>query len=160
MAGGAVHQHALVALELDALDVVVGVRTGELGVVAVFAVSQAGSFSFQPTSFTQSATSGNGAGFTLGAPTFGPSTLLTQIQLPFSGGPVSAAYQDGFGVVNDAGTNQWWQSDLDDLSIWEPLNFSSADAAIGSIVGQVMKLSRGKANPALVNKLIKEAVSA
>ncbi len=32
------------------------------------------------------------------------------------------------------------------------------DAAIGSIVGAVMKLSKGKANPALVNKLIKEAV--
>ncbi|MEK7384262.1 MAG: Asp-tRNA(Asn)/Glu-tRNA(Gln) amidotransferase subunit GatB [Elusimicrobiota bacterium] len=37
---------------------------------------------------------------------------------------------------------------------------SGKDAAIGSIVGQVMKLSRGKANPALVNKLIKEAVQA
>jgi aspartyl-tRNA(Asn)/glutamyl-tRNA(Gln) amidotransferase subunit B len=34
------------------------------------------------------------------------------------------------------------------------------DAAIGSLVGAVMKLSKGKANPALVNKLIKEAVSA
>ncbi len=34
------------------------------------------------------------------------------------------------------------------------------DAAIGSIVGGVMKLSKGKANPSLVNKLIKEAVKA
>jgi aspartyl-tRNA(Asn)/glutamyl-tRNA(Gln) amidotransferase subunit B len=34
------------------------------------------------------------------------------------------------------------------------------DAAIGSIVGAVMKLSKGKANPGLVNKLIKEAVKA
>ncbi|MCM2304405.1 MAG: Asp-tRNA(Asn)/Glu-tRNA(Gln) amidotransferase GatCAB subunit B, partial [Elusimicrobia bacterium] len=34
------------------------------------------------------------------------------------------------------------------------------DAAIGSIIGGVMKLSKGKANPALVNKLIKEAVKA
>jgi len=34
------------------------------------------------------------------------------------------------------------------------------EAAIGSIVGGVMKLSKGKANPALVNKLIKEAVQA
>jgi aspartyl-tRNA(Asn)/glutamyl-tRNA(Gln) amidotransferase subunit B len=33
------------------------------------------------------------------------------------------------------------------------------DRAIGSIVGAVMKLSKGKANPASVNKLIKEAVS-
>ena len=34
------------------------------------------------------------------------------------------------------------------------------EAAIGSIVGGVMKLSKGKANPALVNKLIREAVKA
>ena len=34
------------------------------------------------------------------------------------------------------------------------------DAAVGAIVGAVMKLSRGKANPALVNKLIKEVVQA
>ncbi len=33
------------------------------------------------------------------------------------------------------------------------------DRAIGSIVGAVMKLSKGKANPGLVNKLIKEEVS-
>jgi aspartyl-tRNA(Asn)/glutamyl-tRNA(Gln) amidotransferase subunit B len=33
------------------------------------------------------------------------------------------------------------------------------DAAAGRIVGAVMKLSKGKANPALVNKLIKEAVN-
>ncbi|OGS00996.1 MAG: aspartyl/glutamyl-tRNA amidotransferase subunit B [Elusimicrobia bacterium RBG_16_66_12] len=37
---------------------------------------------------------------------------------------------------------------------------SGKEAAIGSIVGAVMKLSKGKANPALVNKLIKEAVQA
>ena len=37
---------------------------------------------------------------------------------------------------------------------------SGKDAAVGAIVGAVMKLSRGKANPALVNKLIKEAVQA
>jgi aspartyl-tRNA(Asn)/glutamyl-tRNA(Gln) amidotransferase subunit B len=37
---------------------------------------------------------------------------------------------------------------------------SGKDAAVGAIVGAVMKLSRGKANPALVNKLIKEAVHA
>ncbi len=34
------------------------------------------------------------------------------------------------------------------------------ERAIGSIVGAVMKLSKGKANPGLVNKLIKEAVNA
>ena len=33
------------------------------------------------------------------------------------------------------------------------------DAAVGALVGAVMKLSRGKANPALVHKLIKEVVA-
>ena len=37
---------------------------------------------------------------------------------------------------------------------------SGKEAAIGAIVGGVMKLSKGKANPALVNKLIKEVVQA
>jgi aspartyl-tRNA(Asn)/glutamyl-tRNA(Gln) amidotransferase subunit B len=37
---------------------------------------------------------------------------------------------------------------------------SGKQAAIGAIVGAVMKLSKGKANPALVNKLIKEVVQA
>ena len=37
---------------------------------------------------------------------------------------------------------------------------SGKEAAIGALVGAVMKLSKGKANPALVNKLIKEAVQA
>lgn len=37
---------------------------------------------------------------------------------------------------------------------------SGKDAAIGALVGAVMKLSKGKANPALVNKFIKEAVQA
>jgi aspartyl-tRNA(Asn)/glutamyl-tRNA(Gln) amidotransferase subunit B len=34
------------------------------------------------------------------------------------------------------------------------------DRAIGSIVGAVMKLSKGKANPGLVNKLAKEEAKA
>ena len=33
------------------------------------------------------------------------------------------------------------------------------EAAVGSLVGAVMKRSRGKANPALVNKLIKEKLA-
>lgn len=57
----------------------------------------------------------------------------TMITLPFSG-PVSATYQDGFGLVNQLGTNQWWQSNLFDLSIWDALNFSSADSKPDSII--------------------------
>lgn len=55
------------------------------------------------------------------------------VTLPFSG-PVSASYQDGFGLVNEFGTDNWWQSNLFDLSVWDPLNFSSADSAPDNIV--------------------------
>src|SRR5579863_2497784 len=48
--------------------------------------------------------------------------------------PTSLSYQDGFGVVNDAGTNQWWQSDLNDFTTWSALNFSSADSTPDQIV--------------------------
>lgn len=98
------------------------------GAVTSFQVTQGGLFSEAPTSFDEVSTSSNGANFTLTSPTFGASQYIFGIQLPFSGGPASAAYQDGFGLVNDSGTDQFYQSDLYDLSIWEPLNFSSADA--------------------------------
>lgn len=58
---------------------------------------------------------------------------LSPIALPFSGS-VSASFQDGFGLVNQSGTNVWWQSNLFDLSTWAPLNFSSADSAPDSII--------------------------
>lgn len=52
---------------------------------------------------------------------------VTQIALPFSG-PLSATYQDGFGLVNEVGTDAWWQSNLLDLTTWDALNFSTVDA--------------------------------
>lgn len=48
--------------------------------------------------------------------------------------PAALAYQDGVAVVNDVGTNQWYQSDLGDLSTFEPLNFSSADSTPDQVV--------------------------
>ena len=70
-----------------------------------------------------------------------PATLTTAavpqsfapINLPFSG-PLSATYQDGFGLVNQVGTNQWWQSDLLDLTTWGPLAFSSADSQPDNVI--------------------------
>ena len=47
--------------------------------------------------------------------------------------PRIAAEQDGFGVVGIAGTNQFYQSNLNDLTTWNPLNFSSADAEPSNI---------------------------
>lgn len=56
-----------------------------------------------------------------------------QINLPFGssppgGYPVSATYQDTFGLVNVSGTNLWYQSNPGDLSVWAALDFSAADA--------------------------------
>lgn len=107
---------------------VITVTTVSTGAVTGFSIELTGAFNPTPTSFTQSSTSGSGTGFTLSSPTFGAFTPIYLLTLPFPG-PVSATYQDGFGLVNVAGTNQWYQSNLDDLSIWDPLNFSSADAA-------------------------------
>lgn len=61
------------------------------------------------------------------------SGALAQIALPFSG-PVSAQYQDGFGLVNQLGTSNWWQSSLFDFTTWDPLNFSIADSKPDSLV--------------------------
>lgn len=109
------------------------VTTVVSGVVTGFVVDIGGSFTSPPTSFIQATTSGSGTGFVLTSPTFGAATGLYQISLPFSG-PVSADYQDGFGIVNVKGTNLWYQSNLNDLSIWGPLNFSSADAQPDNII--------------------------
>jgi hypothetical protein len=44
------------------------------------------------------------------------------------------SYQDGFGVVNNKGTTQWFQSNLFDFSTWSAINFSSADSAPDAVV--------------------------
>jgi hypothetical protein len=105
------------------------------GAVLSFSILQGGLFATPPTSFSELTTSGNGSNFNLINPTFTSATqYLFGITLPFTGGPVSAAYQDGFGLVNDSGTQQFYQSNLVDLSIWQALNFSSADAQPDNVV--------------------------
>lgn len=103
------------------------------GAVTAFAITLPGAFNPKAGSFTQAETSGSGTDFVLTVPTYGALVNIYTLTLPFVG-PVSAAYQDGFGVVNEAGTDIWYQSDLFDLSVWEPLNFSSADALPDDIV--------------------------
>lgn len=102
------------------------------GGVTGFTVTAAGGFPVQPTSFSQKSTSGSGSGLTI-TPSFGAFLGIITLDLPFAG-PVSASYQDGFGLVNENGTDIWWQSDLFDLSVYEPLNFSSADGKPSAIV--------------------------
>jgi len=54
-------------------------------------------------------------------------STFSLIPLPFTN-PVIAAYQDGFGLVNEAGTNNWWQSNYKNLAVWQALNFAQADS--------------------------------
>lgn len=56
------------------------------------------------------------------------------VALPFSN-PVSAVYQDGFGLVSQGGTFNIWQSGLNDLTIWNALNFSKEDGSSDQVVG-------------------------
>ena len=60
-------------------------------------------------------------------------TTVSPITLPFAG-PVSATYQDGFGLVSQYGTNQWYQSNLFDLGTWQALNFTSSAGDPDNIV--------------------------
>lgn len=62
------------------------------------------------------------------------------IDLPFQG-PLSATYQDGFGLVNEVGTNAWWQSDLLDFITWDALNFSTVDSQPDDVIA-VISLKR------------------
>jgi len=48
--------------------------------------------------------------------------------------PQVLAYQDGFALVNDLGTNQFWQSNLNDFTTWDALDFSSADSTPFDVV--------------------------
>ncbi len=67
-------------------------------------------------------------------------SVFDVVGLPFTGaGPVVCAYQDGFGLINEAGTQQWWQSNLNDMFVWGGLNFSSADGQPDPIVSMIDK---------------------
>lgn len=62
-----------------------------------------------------------------------PGNVFAVIVLPFTK-PQTASYQDSFGLVNEGGTNNWYQSNSFDLATWAPLNFSIADAQPNPIV--------------------------
>lgn len=58
---------------------------------------------------------------------------LTTLKLPFDN-PQTAVYQDGFGLVSFAQSQDIAQSNLRDLSTWDALNFSTADSTPGNIL--------------------------
>lgn len=61
------------------------------------------------------------------------SGAFAQLSVPFSV-PVTAIEQDGFGVVAQANSNQWFQSNLNDLSTWNSLNFATSQAKPDSVI--------------------------
>jgi hypothetical protein len=65
---------------------------------------------------------------------FGALTYAT-VTLPFQ--VTTLFYQDGFFLANEAGTKQWAQSNLNDGSTWNALNFSAADAQPDPIKGGI-----------------------
>lgn len=59
--------------------------------------------------------------------------VMANITLPFPN-PGTATYQDGFVLVNQVGTFIIWQSNLNDLTTWDPLNFSTEDGQPDDVV--------------------------
>ncbi len=105
---------------------VTGIGAG--GSVTGFEFVSWGSFAYtQVSTFTQGSTTGSGAGFTLVSASYGATAELFILALPFSG-PLTATYQDGFGLVNAANSGEWFQSDLFDLSVWGALNFATKES--------------------------------
>lgn len=94
-----------------------------------------GEYSKQVAVMGQQSTTGQGAGATW-TPTYsaitGTLSFIT-VSLPFPGAS-TCCYQDGFGLINQLGTNTFWQSDLLDLTMWDPLNFSEADADPDNVI--------------------------
>jgi hypothetical protein len=60
---------------------------------------------------------------------------FTTVTLPFN--VTTLFYQDGFFLANEAGTKQWAQSNLNDGTTWNALNFSAADGQPDPIVGGI-----------------------
>ena len=61
--------------------------------------------------------------------------VFEQVALPFLGLAGTLVYQDGFAVMNQVGTNVMWQSNLGDLTTWNPLNYDTADGQPDNIIG-------------------------
>lgn len=67
-------------------------------------------------------------GYSYSSGTWSPITTLPNF-------PGVATIQDGFGLVSILNTNKFYQSNLNDLTTWNDLNFSSADSEPSNIQG-------------------------
>lgn len=63
--------------------------------------------------------------------------VWADIALPFTGAVGSAVYQDGFVVISQPGTFNLWQSNLNDLTTWDALNFTTEDGNAEPVVALV-----------------------
>lgn len=63
--------------------------------------------------------------------------VFAAIGLPFSGPVGTAVYQDGFVLVSQPGTFNIWQSNLNDMTTWDPLNFTTEDGNAEPIIALV-----------------------
>ncbi len=79
---------------------------------------------------TQQAIFDGVGGYCYSGGTFAP------IALPFSN-PGVAGYMDGFGLVNEVGTFNLWQSNLNDLTTWDALNFTTEDGTADNVVSLI-----------------------
>lgn len=59
--------------------------------------------------------------------------VFAAITLPFPN-PGIASYQDGFGLINQVGTFNVYQSNLNDLTTWQALNFTTEDGSADNVV--------------------------
>lgn len=106
---------------------------GSLGTSAIVTpvsmVSLAGEGSAGPTQTGQLGVFTGTAGY------YSTGGNFSQIALPTSlTGPLTAAELDTFIVVNQVGTNIWWQSNSLDMSAWNALAFSFADSLPSNVV--------------------------
>ena len=106
---------------------------GPTGNVTAFIVTLPGAISAPTASFTQLATSGSGSGLQITFPTFGSFIGIVPLVLPFSN-PTTGTVIDGFGLATQAGSQNIWQSNELDLSIWDPLNYGVSDESPDFIV--------------------------
>lgn len=62
---------------------------------------------------------------------------FVNIALPFSGAPGVAAYIDGLALLSQPGTFNIWQSNVNDLTTWDALNFTTEDGTSDNVVALV-----------------------
>jgi len=127
---------------------VTGIGLG--GTVTSFSITTPGAFTDLTPILSQASSDGGGGGFSLINPVLGPFIGVVPLVLSFNN-PTIANYQDGFGVCVEGNSLNVWQSNLFDLSIWDPLTFSNVQArpsdlmSIGFLHRQLVMLQRDTA---------------